>query len=219
MAYPGQDLKYRVTVTKQDFSLAEDLFMIVVKNSWGRVIRKIMKTDCFFDSEGRWHFALDNMATGVYTATFIGGYEDSDYPKQHRVFTDVQTLCMVCERGGKEYQPDASHDVQYEQVWTVNVADGEYLADRDGNYIYTSDGKRISFSDRSSSDIKVRMSMTGEEFLKLIEGKEPNSQVNTIPELMDAMRGISDDKTIIEEIGEQQEENEASDDDIDSIFD
>ena len=53
MAYPGQDLKYRITVTKQDFSLAEDLFMIVVKNSWGRVIRKVMKTDCFFDSEGR----------------------------------------------------------------------------------------------------------------------------------------------------------------------
>ena len=32
-------------------------------------------------------------------------------------------------------------------------------------------------------------------------------------------QGISDDKTIIEEIDKQQEENEASDDDIDSIFD
>lgn len=207
MAYPGQDLKYRITVTKQDFSLAEDLFMIVVKNSWGRVIRKVMKTDCFFDSEGRWYFALENMATGVYTAYFLGGYEDDDYDKQRRVFTDVQTLCIVDERGCKEYQPKANHDVQYEQVWTVNLADGEYLADRDGNFVYTSDGQRISFSDRSSADGKVRLSMTGDEFLKLIEGREPNSEINTIPELMDAMQGISDDTTVKEEIEEQVDED------------
>ena len=207
MAYPGQDLKYRITTTKQDFMLSEGDFEIVIKNSWDKVVRKVKKGDCFCDSEGQCYFALENMAAGVYTAYFIGGYEDSDYPKQSRVFTDVQTLCVVDECGGKEYQPDANHDVQYEQVWTKNLDDGEYLADRDGNFIFASDGKRISFNDRSSSDGKVRMSMTGDEFLQLIEGREPNSEINTIPELFDAVRGISDDGTIIEEIEEEIDED------------
>lgn len=161
MAYPGQDLKYRITTTKQDFMLSEGDFEIVIKNSWGRVLWRIAKEDCFYDTEGRWYFAMENAPQGVYTAIFLGSYEDEDYVKQERVFTDVQPLCIVDERGGKEYQPDASHDVQYEQIWTINVADGEYLADRDGNFVYTSDGQRISFSDRSSTDGKVRLSMTG----------------------------------------------------------
>lgn len=35
----------------------------------------------------------------------------------------------------------------------------------------------------------------------------PNSEINTIPELFDAARGISDDKTIIEEIEEEIDED------------
>ena len=60
--------------------------------------------------------------------------------------------------------------------------------------------------------------MTGEEFLLLVEGKNPNNEIDTLPELMDAMQGISDDTTVVEEIEEKQEENEAGDDDIDEIF-
>ena len=69
---------------------------------------------------------------------------------------------------------------------------------------------------------KIKMQMTGEEFLRLIEGRDPNGEVNTIPEMMAAMEGISDDETIKgeiqEEIDENDQENEASDDDIDQIF-
>lgn len=69
---------------------------------------------------------------------------------------------------------------------------------------------------------KIKMQMTGEEFLKMWEQRDPNSEVNTIPEMMDVMRGITDDETIPQkiqqEIDENEQENEASDADIDSIF-
>lgn len=220
---PGTDLKFRVTVTKENFLLDEDQFNVVIKNRWGRVVARLLKSDCYKDSEGKWYFNVENVQEGEHYAVFVGVIDDTDYGKQKRMWHDQQLLFIGREGCcGTESRPTPHGDncpVSYEQVWTVNVADGEYLADRDGNFVYTSDGQRISFSDRSSSDGKVRMSMTGEEFLKLIEGREPNSEINTIPELMAAMQGISDDKTIIEEIDEQQEENEASDDDIDSIFD
>ena len=64
--------------------------------------------------------------------------------------------------------------------------------------------------------------MKGEEFLQLIEGKDPNGAVNTIPELMDVMQGVDDKETIPQkiqdEIDENEEENEATDSDIDEIF-
>ena len=220
---PGTDLKFRVTVTKDNFSLDDDPFNIVIKNRWGRVVARVLKSNCYQDSEDRWYFNVENAPEGECFAVFVGGIADTDYGKGQRMWHDRQMLFIgregCCAAEGRPMQKPEDCPVSYEQVWTVNLADGEYLADRDGNFVYTSDGQRISFSDRSSDDGKVRMQMTGDEFLKLIEGREPNSEVNTIPEMMDAMRGISDDKTIIEEIDEQQEENEASDDDIDSIFD
>ena len=54
---------------------------------------------------------------------------------------------------------------------------------------------------------KVKLKMTGEQFVQLIEGKDPNGAVNTIPELMQVMTGISDDKTVIEEIDEELDDN------------
>jgi len=219
----GTDGKFRVTVTKEDFDLERDAFNIVVKNQYGRVTHRILKEDCYQDSEGKWYFNVENAQEGEHYAVFIGVIADADYGKGQRMWHDRQMLFIgregCCAAEGRQMPKPEGCPVSYEQVWTVNLSDGEYLTDRDGNFVYTSNDKRISFSDRSSSDGKVRMQMTGEEFLKLIEGREPNSEINTIPEMMDAMHGISDDKTIIEEIDEQQEENEASDDDIDSIFD
>lgn len=220
MTFPGTDLKYRITTTKEGFDLVRDDFAVVIKNRYGRVTHRIAKSDCYQDSEGQCYFNVENIHEGEHFAVFVGAFADIDYAKQHRVWTDRQPLFTGgddCGTAGKAHRCDG-HEVQYEQVWTVNVGDGEYLADSDGNFVYTSDGQRISFSDRSTADGKVRMQMTGDEFLQLIEGRDPNSEINTIPELMDAMQGISDDKTIIEEIDEQQEENEASDADIDSIF-
>lgn len=205
----GTDLKFRITTTKDDFTLAGCPFFIIIKNSYGRVVKRIQKTDCFFDTEGRWYFNVENIKEGMHTAVFVGVYEDDDYAKQQRAWTDIQPLYDGTTDCWPHHHHCCSntHEVQYEQVWTVNLADGEYLADRDGNFVYTSDGQRISFSDRSSTDGKVRLSMTGNEFLKLIEGREPNNEINTIPELFDAARGISDDKTIIEEIEDEIDED------------
>ena len=224
-ANPGNDLKFRVTTAKEDFNLARDDFNIVIKNQYGRVTHRILKGDCFYDSEARWYFTVPNIKEGEHFAVFVGAYEDDDFDRQKRIWTDRQKL-FVCREGCMMTQRRARHPescpVSYEQVWVVSVDGADYLADFNGEYVYTSDGKRIQFSNSLSNeiedDMKVKMKMTGDEFLKLMEGKEPNEQVNTIPELMDAMQGISDDKTIIEEIEDQQEENEASDADIDSIF-
>ena len=222
---PGTDMKFRVTVTKENFSQDDDSFNIVIKNRWGRVVARLLKSDCYQDSEGRWYFNVENVQEGEHFAVFVGAIADTDYGKGQRMWHDRQPLFTgsVCCRT-TETSPHSceGHDVQYEQVWTMNVGDGEYLADRDGNFVYTSDGQRIAFQGRSSSDGKVRMQMTGDEFLQLIEGRDPNGEVNTIPEIMAAMDGISDDETIPQkiqnEIDENNEEDEASDEDIDSIF-
>lgn len=208
---PGTDLKFRVTVTRENFTLDDDLFNVVIKNRWGRVVARLLKSDCYQDSEGRWYFNVENVQEGEHYAVFVGVIDDSDYGKQKRMWHDSQLL-FIGRDGciGTESRPTPHGDdcpVSYEQIWTVNVADGEYLADRDGNLFYTSDDKRISFSDRSSDDGKVRLSMTGDEFLKLIEGRDPNNEINTIPELMDAMQGISDDTTVKEEIEEEIDED------------
>ena len=225
----GSDLKFRLTTTREDFHPSEDFFCIVVKNSYGRVTHRVTKNDCFYDSEGRWYFTVENIKEGDHTATFVGAYEDDDFDRQRRTFTDRQPLFVGtddCSTAGRQHSCEG-HPVEYEQVWDVSVDGEDYLADCDGRYVYTSDGKRIQFSNNLSDIVedmgKVKMQMTGEEFLKMWEQRDPNSEVNTIPEMMDVMRGITDDETIPQKIQQEidgsQEENEASDADIDSIFD
>lgn len=50
------------------------------------------------------------------------------------------------------------------------------------------------------------MKMTGDEFLQFIEGTNPDGKIDTIPEMMAAAQGISDDETIQHEVQEQIEE-------------
>ena len=47
-------------------------------------------------------------------------------------------------------------------------------------------------SDRKS----VIMNMTGDEFKKLVEQKDPNHLIDTIPEILDFLRGIEDGETL-----------------------
>ena len=66
---------------------------------------------------------------------------------------------------------------------------------------------------------KVMMHMTGDEFLKLIEGRSPDSEINTLPEVFDALRGITDkDSAVKEDVQDQIDDNECGDSDIDEIF-
>ena len=42
----------------------------------------------------------------------------------------------------------------------------------------------------------VIMNMTGDEFKKLVEQKDPNHLIDTIPEILDFLRGIEDGETL-----------------------
>lgn len=225
MIYPGTDLKFRITTTQPDFNLSENNFEIKVKDQYGRVRQTVRKSDCFWDDHGNWYFVMDDVKTGIYFAWFHGRYEDEDYDDQRRDFTDVQELCRV---NYHDMSPRCHHRhvVQYEQVRTVSIDGEDYLADCDGNYVLTSDGNRICFKSDKEQIIddmgKVRMKMTGDEFLQFMEGRDRNGEINTIPELMDAAHGISDDETIQHDVQEQidevLDENIATHGDIDEIF-
>lgn len=81
----------------------------------------------------------------------------------------------------------------------------------------------------------VRLDMTGKEFKTLIEQVTQDGKVNTLPELFELLGSLPDDMTLEEYIRQQAvdaaaevsedavkdvlEEETASDDDIDSIFD
>lgn len=211
MIYPGTDLKFRITTTQPDFNLSEDNFEIKVKDQCGRVRQTVTKSDCFWDDQGEWYFVMDNVKTGIYFAWFHGRYEDEDYDDQRRDFTDVQELCRVNYHAGPRHHHH-KHVVQYEQVWTVSIDGEDYLADCDGNYVLTSDGNRICFKSNKQEIIddmgKVRMKMTGDQFLQFMEGRNPNGTIDTIPEMFDAAQGISDDTTIKDEIEEEVAESD-----------
>jgi len=209
--YPGTDRKFMVTTTQEDFLMTEDDFEITVIDPYRRQ-RRIKKQDCFFDSDGRYYFTLERTLRGTYYAWFKGWYEDDDYDKQTRQFTDGQVLCEVgvkaCRCGTAAHQGcQCRHVVQYQEVTTVSVDGDEYLADTDGKYILTSDGKRIAFKNPTKDKIddmgKVRLNMTGDEFKTLIEGDNHDGTINTVPEQMRAMQGISDDETIQHDVDER----------------
>ena len=225
---PGTDLKFRVTPHIDDFLISEDPFQIIIKNQTGRVCYRIPRNDCFYDSEGRWYFGIEHVQEGLYEAVFCAKVEDDDYDKQRCVVTDRRLLIAV---GRYALPPKPTEEpqkpwVEYEQVWAVSVDGADYLADCDGRYVYTGDGLRIQFSNDVSEIVedmgKVKMKMKGDEFLKKWEGRDPNGVVDTVPEMEDVLKGISDDETVHEHTDEQiddkLEEEAATNDDIDEMF-
>jgi len=226
MRYPG-DYKFQVTASQEDFDLHEDSWEIHIKNQRGLTKYRLPKGDCFWDSDGNYYFALENLRPGIYYAYFYGSYEDEDYDDQRRRFSDIQKLieiglCPSRTRGCK-----CKHVVQYQEVTTVSIDGDDYLCGKDGKYILTSDGKRICFKSEKRKQIDdmgkvVLDTMTGDEFKQFVEGKNPDGRIDTLPEMLDAARGISDDTTIKEDvdeqINEQLEEQAATDEDIDEMF-
>ena len=225
---PGTDLKFRITPHIADFQISEDSFCIVVKNQAGRVCYRIPRGDCFYDSEGRWYFGLEHVQEGLYEAIFMAGVEDDDYDKQRAMVVDRRPLTAV---GRYTLPPKPAGEppmpwVDYERVWSVSIDGADYLADCDGRYVLTAEGYRIQFSNDVSEIVedmgKVKMKMKGEEFLQKWEGKNPNGEIDTIPEMFDAAQGISDDETIHEhtehQIEEELEEEAATNEDIDEMF-
>ena len=209
--YPGMDLKIQVQTEFLDFQITEDDFEITIRDQYGRIRQRIKREDSFWDSDGRFYFTMENVHRGTYYAYFRGQYEDDDYDKQKATVTDYQQLVVV---------PDCScrkecgcHKVHYQIVWTVSIDGDDYLCGSDGKYILTSDGCRIAFKNEKRKQIenmgKVYLdTMTGEEFKQFIEGRNPDGQIDTLPEMLDAAQGISDQETIKEEIQSEVEESD-----------
>ena len=204
---PGGDLKFRVTPHIDDFLISEDPFQIIIKNQTGRVCYRIPRGHCFYDSEGRWYFGLEHVQEGLYEAIFCAKVEDDDYDKQRCVVTDRRLLIAV---GRYALPPEPTEEpqkpwVEYEQVWTVSVDGADYLADKDGRYILTADGQRIQFNNAISDKIgnmgKVKLdTMTGEQFKQLVEGKNPNGEIDTLPEGSVGSREIEDGGVQMEDL-------------------
>ena len=220
--YPGMDVKIQVETFFDDFRLTDDSFRIVIRDAYGRIVRTVEKDDCFWDADGRYYFTMEKVKKGVYYAFFDGSYEDEDYDSQLAGITDWQKMLEVpspalADGCKKQYIRDGQclcrHRVRYTVVTTVSIDGDEYLCGSDGKYILTSDGKRICFKNDKREKVenmgKVYLeTMTGDEFKQLIEGENPNGKIDTIPEQMRAMQGISDDSTVKEEIQEEVSESD-----------
>lgn len=219
--YPGMDVKFQIKTDYNDFQLTEDPWKIIIKDQYGRTVSALDKGDCFWDADGNYYFALEKVRNGmVYFVFFKGSYEDEDYDDQRAAVTDIQRLLAVpsavCECPCIESRQSLSckhHRVHYRLVTTVSIDGDDYLCGLDGKYILTSDGKRICFKSDKRKQIEdmgkvVLDTMTGEEFKQFIEGRKPDGEIDTIPEMIDATKGISDQQTIKEEISKEVEESD-----------
>ena len=220
--YPGMDLKIQVSTEFLDFQITEDDFEITIRDQYGRIRQLIKRDDCFWDADGNFYFTLENVKRGQYFAYFRGQYEDDDYDKQKATVTDYQQLVVVpdygchptpCPSPHRGGECSCEHKVHYQVVWTVSIDGDDYLAGSDGKYILTSDGCRIAFKNPKRKQIenmgKVYLdTMTGEEFKQFIEGRNPDQRIDTLPEMIDALHGISDDETVKEEIQSEVEESD-----------
>lgn len=153
MIYSGTDLKFKVEATIAGFSMADNDFLIVIKNRWGQTRQTIKKEECFNDEQGGFYFTVESVTTGAYFAFFTAFIPDDDYDKLTRNVVDKKHLYTVDSCGCNVIQTDCEcppdcecHQgtlkVKYTQVWTVNLDDGTYLTDKDGNLIIV-DGNRV----------------------------------------------------------------------------
>ena len=233
--YPGMDVKFQVTTEWEHFHITEDDFTIVIKDSCGRTKQTMKRNDLFWDSDGNFYFTIENVRHCTYYAYFKGSYEDDDYDKQTATVTDYQEILDVpscvrdCPCKNSNFTPSykCCHKVHYQLVWTVSIDGDDYLCGSDGKYILTSDGKRIAFKNPKRKQVEdmgkvILDTMTGEEFKQFMEGRNPDGDIDTVPEMMDAMQGISDQETIQQDVNEQideyMDEECATNEDIDEMF-
>lgn len=199
MIYPGTDLKFKITASIPNFDIAEHGCSVEIVNRRGRVQKTIPKSAMFSDEQGNWYFNIENVRSGPIFVRFNAEIPDKDYNKQVRIVTDYQLLCWVgvspygCPNGSSSSSSSSdTHNVTYTQVWTVNLDGDTYLTDEQGNLILVN-GQRVRFTNTAEPDRAVSLDMTGDEFKTLIEGRSDDSQINTVPEVLDVMQGLDED--------------------------
>lgn len=99
MIHEGTDLKYKIAVSLQGFSLDNDDFTITIRNGYGQTKYAIAKSGCFRSRDGNWYFGLSAVERGVYFATFTALVKDGDFPDGTQAMVDMQHLADVdmCE--------------------------------------------------------------------------------------------------------------------------
>jgi hypothetical protein len=216
MIYPHTDLKFRITITASDFNQRSNPWGLRIIDRYGRDFATYEKKDFLRDSEGRFYFDMKNVLTGEYKAITTIGIPDEDFTSGYQQRTDMQVflhvnmqVCRPC--CGCHHKTDGM-EVLIERVWSTSIDGEDYLCDCDGNPILTAEGEKIYFIndiiEHDETMGKNYLNMKFKDFQKLIEGDEPNSEVNTIPEVMRVMQGISDDTTVKEQIDQEVAESD-----------
>ena len=211
MIHSGTHLKFFVSIEADGFLMSRDPWTIEIRDSFHRLALSIDKGECYRDTLGNWYFNMNAVPTGSYIAHTKISIPDEDFdPQQYMVITDKTHVVDVglhsCQKPYRPCHCECETEgiiTTITRVWSKSIDGADYLADKDGNYIYTSDGRRIQFivqNEINDANMgKVQLNMTGEQFKQLIEGNDPNGQINTLPEALAAMQGISDDGSTIEE--------------------
>ena len=213
MIYPGTDLKFKVTVNIPGFSLKNDDFSIVIATQHGRVRYVITRDDTVMASNGDFFFMLTDVRKGIYYARLTAEREDSNFENGIQHIVDCQPLCAVgMYEHGCCVPPTDGVSVAYQRVWIVNVNGLVYLAESDGTPILDRDGNRIYLiSDDTEDQVSAGalLDMTGNEINELLTGRNGNGQIDTIPEVIDAVGGLKENEVY----------GEMSDDDVNNMMD
>lgn len=93
--YQGTELKFTLDIQSDGFSMADDDFKVVIKNTKKSVT--IPKADMILDENENYLFTVDTgfMGTGEYWITTIAYVPDDDFDDGLRTEVQKQLLCVV----------------------------------------------------------------------------------------------------------------------------
>jgi hypothetical protein len=93
--YQGTELKFTLDIQSEGFSMADDDFKVVIKNTKKSVT--IPKADMILDENENYLFTVDTgfMGTGEYWITTIAYVPDDDFDDGLRTEVQKQLICVV----------------------------------------------------------------------------------------------------------------------------
>lgn len=93
--YQGTELKFTLDIQSDGFSMADDDFKVVIKNTKKSVT--ILKAEMILDENENYLFTVDTgfMGTGEYWITTIAYVPDDDFDDGLRTEVQKQLLCVV----------------------------------------------------------------------------------------------------------------------------
>jgi len=124
MIAPGTDLKYRLSVELDGFTLDHDDFSLTIRNRYGQPRYVIGKRDFLRDTDGRWYFVMPEVRNGSYYATLTCHLRDTDFADGTQGVTDMRHLVDVgvcpCEPRSCRCAGTDGMAVRYERVMATN---------------------------------------------------------------------------------------------------